>query len=187
MYLTHQQLASLQLLFYMDTSFLAYLQQLEMMAFFSGYPLLYAVTLSIAGNQQLKNNFKSNIYKVLPFSYALVGTLFLGLQLKNLYPDYSGDNIQLSMQQPYLLTWGLLSIFFWIPALGKKTILSLIHSLVFFFLLVWDVFLQSSPDKNRVSNAMKLYTDSIFLNLGAFVFLVFLFFLITRYKKRLIA
>lgn len=171
----------------MDTNLLAYLQQLEMMAFFSGYPLLYAVTLSTAGNRPLKNNFKSDIYKVLPFSYALVGTLFLGLQLKNLYPDYSSDNILLAMQEPYLSTWGLLSLFFWIPALGKKTILSLIHSLVFFFLLVREVFLQSSPDKNRVRNAMKIYTDSIFLNLAAFVFLVFLLFLITRYKKRVIA
>lgn len=172
----------------MDNSFFAYLQQIELMAFFSGYPLIYAVTLFIAGNQPLKNNFKSRIVSLLPFAYALVGTLYLGLQLKNLYPDYSIENIKLTMQQPWLIIWGLLSILFWIPALGKKTVLSLIHSLVFFFFLVRDLFLQlsaSSADKDIVRNDMKIYTDSLLLNLGAFALIVLLSFLFTHYNKRL--
>ena len=170
----------------MDNNFLAYLQQLELMAFFSGYPLLYAVTLFITGNHYFKNNFTGRVFALLPFSYALVGTLCLGLQLKNLYPDYSGDHIKLVMQQPWLVTWGLLSIFFWIPSIGKKVILSLIHSFVFFFLLVKDLFLQSSPDNTIVRNAMKIYTNSIFLNVGAFVFIVFVTLLHSQYKKRII-
>ena len=172
----------------MDNNFFTYLQQLELMAFFSGYPLIYAVTLFIAGNQQLKNNFKSRIVALLPFAYALVGTLYLGFQLKNLYPDYSIENIKLTMQQPWLITWGLLSILFWIPAPGKKTVLSLIHSLVFFFFLIRDLFLQlsaSSADKNIVRNDMKIYTYSLLLNLGAFALIVLLSFLFAYYKKRL--
>lgn len=172
----------------MDDIFFAYLQRLELMAFFSGYPLLYAVTLFIAENQQLKNNFKSRIVSLLPFAYALVGTLYLGLQLKILYPDYSIENIKLTMQQPYLKIWGLLAILFWIPAIAKKPILSLLHSLVFFFFLVRDLFLQlsaSSADKNIVRNDMKIYTDSLLLNLGAFALIVLLSFLFTHYKKRL--
>ena len=176
--------------YYMDNSFLAYLQQLEMFAFFSGYPLLYAVTIFFAGDQQSKNNFKSRIVSLLPFAYALAGTLYLGLQLKNVYPDYSLQNIKMTIQQPYLLIWGLLSILFWIPALGKKTVFSLLHSLVFFFLLVRDVFLQlsaSSTDKNIVRNDMKIYTDSLLLNLGAFAFIILLSFLFTHFKKRVIS
>lgn len=171
----------------MDNSFFVYLQQLELMAFFSGYPLIYAVTFFIAGNQLLKNNFKSRMVSLLPFAYALVGTLYLGLQLKNLYPDYSIENIKLTIQRPYLIIWALLSILFWIPALGKKTVLSLIHSLVFFFFLVRDLFLQlstSSADKNIVRNDMKIYTASLLLNLGAIALIVLLSFLYTHYKKR---
>jgi len=171
----------------MDNSFFAYLQQLELMAFFSGYPLIYAVTIFIAGNQQLKNNFKSRIVSLLPFAYALVGTLYLGLQLKNLYPDYSIENIKQTIQLPYLMTWGFLSILFWIPALGKKKFLSLIHSLVFFFFLVRDLFLQLSAsfaDKDVVRNDMKLYTNSLLLNLGAIAFIVLLSFLFNYYRKR---
>ena len=170
----------------MDNSFFAYLQQIELMAFFSGYPLIYAVTLFIAGNQQSKNNFKSRIVSLLPFAYALVGTLYLGLQLKNLYPDYSIENIKHTIQQPWLITWGLLSILFWIPALAKKTVVSLIHSLVFFFILARHLFLQlfaSSADQDMAGNDMKIYTVSLLLNLGALALIALLSFLITRYKK----
>ena len=172
----------------MDNSFFTYLQQLELMAFFTGYPLIYAVTLFIAGNLQSKNNFKNRIVSLLPFAYALVGTLYLGLQLKNLYPDYSIENIKLNLQQPWLIIWGLLSILFWIPAMGKKPVLSLFHSLVFFFFLVRDLvrhFFQSSADKSVVRNDMKIYTDSLLLNLGAFTLVVLLSLLFPRNKNRL--
>ena len=170
----------------MGSSFFAYLQQLELMAFFSGYPMLYAFIFFIAGNKQSRNNFKTRIVSVLPYVYPLLGTLYLGLQLKNLYPDYSFENIKLSMQQPWLIIWGLLSILFWIPALGKKIYLSLIHSLVFFFFLVRDLFLQlsaSAVDKSIVKNDMNVYTNSLLLNFGAFIIIVLISFLFKRYKK----
>jgi hypothetical protein len=172
----------------MDNSFIAYLQQLELIAFFSGYPLIYAVTLFIAGEKQERNNFKTRAVSLLPFAYALVGTLYLGFQLKKLYPDYSGEHIKQTIQQPWLIIWALLSILFWLPAISKKKVLSLIHSLVFFFFIVKDFFLQlfvTSVDKNIEGNDMKLYTNSLFLNLGAFAVIILLSFLFTRYKNRL--
>lgn len=174
----------------MGNSFFAYLQQLELIAFFSGYPLVYAVTIFIFGNQQLKNNFKSRIVSLLPFAYALAGTLYLGLQLKNLYPDYSIENIKQTVQLPFLMAWGLLSILFWIPALGKKTVVSLIHSLVIFFFLVSDVVIQllsTAADRDIIRNDMKIYTVSLVLNMGTFAFIVLLSFLFSRYRKRVIS
>ena len=170
----------------MDNSFFAYLQQLELMAFFLGYPLLYAFIFFIAGNKRLRNNFKRRIISVLPYVYPLLGTLYLGLQFKNLYPDYSFENIKLSMQQPWLIGWGLLSIFFWIPALGKKIFLSLIHSLVFFYFLARDLFLQlsaSAINESIVKNDMNVYTNSLLLNTGVFTIILLLSFLFIRNKK----
>ena len=169
----------------MENSFFAYLQQLELMAFFSGYPLLYALIFFVAGNKQSGNNFKKRIISALPFVYPILGTLYLGLQLKNLYPDYSFQNIKLTMQKPWLITWGLLSIIFWIPMLGKKTILSLIHSLVFFFFLARDLFLQlsASSDNSIIKNDMNVYSNSLLLNTGIFVFILLLSFLFSLYKK----
>ena len=170
----------------MDTSFFAYLQHLELMAFFSGYPMLYALILFIAGNKQAGNNFKKRIISLLPYVYPLVGTLYLGLQLKKLYPDYSFENIKLTIQQPWLMIWGCLSILFWIPALGKKTFLSLLHSLVFFFFLARDLFLQlsaSAVDKSIVKNDMNVYSNSLLLNTAVFALILLLSFVFSRHKK----
>ena len=172
----------------MDDSFFAYLQQLELMAFFSGYPLIYAAALVFAGNRHEKNDFRTRAASLLPFAYALVGTLFLGFQLRKLYPDYSVEHMKLTMQQPLLIIWGLLSMLFWIPALAKKRVLSLIHSLVFFFFLVKDLFVQlfnSSAKNDMIRNDMKIYTNSLLFNLGAIILMILLSFLYTYYKKRL--
>jgi hypothetical protein len=171
----------------MDDSFFAYLQRLELMAFFSGFPLLYAVIMVMAGNKQSKTSFRNRLVPLLPYAYALTGTLFLGLQLRNLYPDYSIENIKNNFPQPWLMAWGALSVLFWIPAFAKKPFFSLLHSLVFFFFLLKDIIRQfsaSTADKNLVRNDMKIYTDSLLLNLGAFGLLVLIIFLFTRYKNR---
>lgn len=170
----------------MDNSFFVYLQQLELMAFFSGYPLVYAFTFFYAGNRQEKNNFKSRLVSVLPFAYALVGTLYLGLQLKNLYPDYSVENIKSTIPQPWLMWLGLLAVFFWIPFLSKKAIASLVHSLIFLSFLLRDLFLQlsaSTPDYNIIRNDMRIYSISLLINVATLAFIVFISFLFTRCRK----
>lgn len=109
------------------------------------------------------------------------------MKLKNLYPDYSFDKIKLMTEHPFLVIWGLLSIIFWIPALAKKTALSLIHSLVFFFLLVKDWLIQlfaKTPGNDIVRTDMKIYMVSLLLNLGAFGLVALISFLVTRYIKR---
>jgi len=171
----------------MDNSFFAYLQRLELIAFFSGYPLIYVITQLIAGNQTIRNLFKINPALLLSFAYTLVGTLFLGLQLRNLYPEYSIAHLKEVIQQPYLVAWALLSLLFWIPMLAKKPVLSLLHSLVFFFLFAKDLFLQltlPSADKNILRNNMKLYTESLLLNAGAFLLILLFSLLLFRLKRK---
>ena len=172
----------------MGNSFFVYLQQLEMMAFFSGYPLVYAIIIYFAGNKRSKNNFKARMVSVLPFGYALIGTLYLGLQLKKLYFNYSTGNIKQMMHLPWLMTWALLSILFWIPAISRKKVLSLLHSLVFFFFLLKDIVLQytSSADENVLKNDMRIYTISLLLNLGAFILMLLLslFVLLNKNKNQ---
>src|SRR4249920_1880241 len=108
----------------MGNNFFTYLQHLEMMAFFSGYPLVYYLLWFATRNTSFKNSRRAVIVFILPFAYALVGTLYLGLQLTNLYPDYTIENLNRRIQQPALLIWGLLSLLFWIPTLYKRQILS---------------------------------------------------------------
>ena len=170
----------------MEDTFFAYLQRLEMIAFFSAYPLMYTIILFITGNQKVKSNFKSRLASLLPFAYALVGTLYIGLQLKNLYPDYSIENIKLSVEQPYMKIWALLTVLFWIPVISKKTVLSLLHSLVFFFLLIKDLFVQSSLSNGGnhiIKNVMKVYTDSLLINVFSLIVVAVVYFLFLRIRQ----
>lgn len=163
----------------MNSDFFSYLQQLEAMAFFSGYPLLFAIVVFIAGNGNLRENSKGIFTACLPYAYGFVGILYWGLQLKNLSPDYSIEHIRQSIQQPFLVIWGLCSVLFLIPVFRKISTLPLFHSLVFFSFLLKDIFLQTitaSADKNIVRNDMKIYTDSLLLNLGAYALITVVFF-----------
>jgi hypothetical protein len=169
----------------MTNSFLIYLQQLMLIAFFSGYPLLYAITMSIAGAARFQKIFRNRVSLLLPFGYALAGTLYLGLQLKNLYPVYTLERIIPTIQQPMLQAWALLSLLFWIPALAKTPFLSLLHSLVFFSLVVRDLLpgSASSTADHVAGNSMKIYTVSLMVNVACFAFVLLVVFLVTRAKK----
>jgi hypothetical protein len=169
----------------MGNSFFKYVQQLELFGFFSGYSLLFVTILVWAGDKPLQNNFKKRLLSVLPYSYALVGTLYIGLLVKNLYESHMVGNLFTNIYNPFLTAWALLSILFWIPAIGKKQILSLLHNLVFFFLLVKDVIMQVifSEYIDILKNDMKIYTMSLLLNAGSFIVLLLLSFVVWQNKK----
>ena len=170
----------------MGDSFFFYLHRLELIAFFSGYPLIYATVFLIAGNRRSRTELKKKLVALLPFSYGLVGTLYFGFELMNLQPNYYVDNFQAFTQHPFLALWGLLAILFWIPALAKRPILSLMHSLVFFILLIKDlVYFRPVPgsDTSMVSNDMKLYTYSLFLHIFSFITVALVYFLARWYKS----
>jgi hypothetical protein len=172
----------------MVSNIFSYIQRLEMLVFFSGYPLVYCLVRFLARNAFLKDGRSAQLVSILPFAYALLGTLFLGLQLKNYYPEYTLENIGQRIQQPYLTIWAILSILFWIPAISKRKILSLFHSLIFFLIIVKDLFFQLSgfnSDRNILRNDMQLYAVSVVLNLTIYILVVVLFFLLPFIKKRL--
>lgn len=170
----------------MEYNFFIYLQRLELIAFFSGYPLIYAIIQLVARKGITKKLDGAVLKALLPYGYALVATLYLGLQLKNFYPDYSFENVKQDFQfNPFLISWAILAILFWIPALAKKPLLSLVHSFVFFFLLLKDIFVASrtgDEDYSLIRNDMKLHTTSLLINLGAQVF-VWVVFIISRKRK----
>ena len=172
---------------YMGNSFFEYMQQVELMVFFSGYPLLYALLYAVFEFGIIHNSLKKRTVSLLPFAYALAGTLYLGLLLKSLFSDYSFENIRMTFHRPYLILWGLFSLLFWIPALAKKTSLSLIHSFVFFYFIFRDIFIQifdSSADRLLLQNDMSIYSISFLINLGTFLVILLCSFIVSHFKKR---
>ena len=168
-------------------SFFAYTEWIELETFFSGYLLVYAIIYLFSSKRPATNSAKSRLLPKLPLAYALVGTLYLGLQLKNAYPDYNIDHLIADAQLPFLKIWALLSILFWIPLFRKKPVFSLLHSSVFFFLLMRSLYLYlftSAADNDMVRNSMKIYSVSILLNLAALVLITLISLLIGRFKRR---
>ncbi len=170
----------------MDNSFFIYLEQLELMGFFSGYFLIYLLVKFTADVLLQKKIIYINLTMLLPYAYAIVGIMFLGFQLKNLYPDYSIDNLKSTTQNAFLKIWALLSVLFFIPALAKKPVLSVLHSLVFFYFIVRDLFLYffKDADNNLLQNDMNIYARSILLNLISFLLVALFYFLFIFLKRK---
>lgn len=170
----------------MGAAFTAYIELLELTAFFSGYVLLYFIVVTFTAKPLPEKVMQKKFPSFLPLAYALTGTFYLGLQLKNLYPDYSISNITQSFHMPFLKTWGLLTVLFWIPALYKKTLLSLLHSLVFFFFLLKDIWMYatSNMDNDIIKNDMKLFTVSLLINSGSLLIISFAWYLKKRVLKK---
>lgn len=158
----------------MDDSFFIYLEQLELLLFFSGYPLIYLLISTIAETGLAEKAFKKNISALLSYAYAIVGILYLGFLLRSFYPDYSLRHINATTQMPALKIWGLLSILFFIPSVAKKPVYSLLHSLVFFFFICRDLYFYvfATLDKLVLKNDMNLFTYSLLINLSTFLFVL---------------
>ncbi len=169
----------------MNSSFFIYLEQLELMIFFSGYPLIYLLFNVIAETAFAKRIFKKDISTLLPYAYGFVGILYLGLQLKNLYPNYSIEHIKSATEIPLLKLWGLISILFLLPVFSKKPFYSLLHSLVFFFFLVRDLWLHAyqTSDGTVLKNDMNIYSYSLLINLAAFILILIVYFLFKLFKR----
>ena len=157
-----------------------------MFAFFAGYPLVFYVIYFFARKTLQRPAFKNRAIYLFPLAYALVGSLYWGLQLRNWYPDYQIKSIVSNTYYIYSKTWALLAIIFWIPFFFKRPFLSVLHSLVFFILLLRDIFSQlffHDRDVLTLRNEMKVYTDSLLLNVCAVLMISMVYLPILRLKQ----
>lgn len=170
----------------MGAEMISYIQQLELLAFFSGFPLIYLIVVSLAGRKQNRTAWKQRLVSFLPLGYGLTGLLYWGFLLKSLYPNFSFDYIKSEIQNPFLTLWGLIVIVFLVPVFAKKPVLGFLHSLVFFALLIKDFYLQltsANPDKNILRNDMKVYSDSILLNAGTLIAVILIYYCLRSLRK----
>lgn len=169
----------------MEDSFFVYLEQLSLMLFFSGYALTYLLIRSLAETAVSKKIFRYDLSDLLPYAYALTGVLFLGLQLKNLYPDYSIAQIKLAVHTPLLTGWGLLTLLFFLPFFAQKPVFSFLHSLIFFLFLMREIYLSAfrNTDEAVLKNYMHIYSYSLLINFAAFILVSGVFFLFRSLKK----
>ena len=162
-------------------------ERLEMFAFFAGYPLVFYVIYFFSRKTLQRPAFENKGIYIFPLAYALVGSLYWGLQLRNWYPDYQLKSILNNTHYIYSKIWALLAVIFWIPFFFKRPFLSVLHSSFFFILLLRDIFSQlifHDQDVLPLRNEMKVYTDSLLLNLLALVVLSLVYLPIIYKKSR---
>jgi hypothetical protein len=168
-----------------NNSLSIYISQLQLIAFFAGYPLIYTLVNFLTTERQGKKPFlPRSCVALLPFAYALIGTLFIGLLLKNMSPDFSIRNIAEQFPAPYWEVWGILAVLFWIPALSKKPVFSLLHSLPFFLILLKDFMQTSIFGRFVIENDMKMYTISLLLHTGALIIMFAIFYGLHHFRIR---
>jgi hypothetical protein len=170
----------------MGGDFFAYIGRLELLSFFSGYPIVYMFVTFIRGMRKSKAfNYLERIRSLLPYAYALTGTLYWAFELKNWYSDYSVTHSMSGSNGPYWSFWALSSILFWIPLFSKKTMISFVHSLPFFLLLLKDIFLRMNSTFSRedMRNEMITYTFSILLNLITLLLIALVNLFVDRHRK----
>lgn len=153
---------------------------MEILAFFSGFPLVYILVKTIVQLPVVRSTLKVRMLQVLPFSYAFVGLLFVGLELKNNYPDLHIQILWSHILNPFLYFWGLISLFFLHPFFRSVPQWSFFHSLVFFFLILQNIFLgvnNQLVNGDSLHNSLKIYSISLLLNAASFIVSFLLFFL----------
>ncbi len=163
-----------------------YMEWIMLETLFSGYLLVFSLLYIVSAYQGERGFFKRRIMPLLPLTYALMGTIFWGLQLKIGHSYNTFQHFVFSLQYPFLHGWALVSILFWIPFLRKRPILSALHSSIFFGLMVKDMFVES-PDKlvdnSSPGNDLKIYSASIGIYVTALLFLLLCSQLIYRIKR----
>jgi len=170
----------------MGNDLMAYIQKLELFGFFSGYCLIYTIISSLKNvNNGKGHTLIQKLFILLPYAYALTGTLYLGMIIKNISLNYSSLNLNEQFHVPFLQIFALLAVLFWVPFLSKKKILSLLHSLVFFFFMLKDIFIQLNLPQGReiIQTDMKVFTDSLLLNFITLMFVVLTYFFVSYFLR----
>jgi hypothetical protein len=108
----------------MGFNFIVYFEKLELLAFFSGFPIIFLLVFWCFGST------KKQVLSWLPLSYALAGTLYISYVIYNGASHSLVDLSSLSLITA-LKTWSLFSLLFWIPFFRKRIAWPFIHSLFF--------------------------------------------------------
>jgi hypothetical protein len=151
----------------MDNDIFRYLARLEIMVFFAGYSVIYAFINFLASEFRKKPKAIFSLLKeLLPYGYAVSATLFFGFIVKKIYVGYEMNIAVTQLHHPFLVIWGLSAVLFWLRPVRKYAVLSLIHSLVFFYYLPRDIILRvfSNQENDIVKNDMNILTTSLMLN-----------------------
>lgn len=168
--------------------FFAYIEKLELIAFFAGFPLVYFLVMAYRNQlQSSKYAFFRKVPNQLSYGYAFTLLLYVGMKLYQQASSQDGfhlSNLFVGENKLYIL-WAYVGLLCWLPFIKSKPIIALLHSLVFFFLFLFFLYLyiNGEAEKSVLTNVTQLYFYSILLNLFSVLLITSLSILLSRRKK----
>lgn len=168
----------------MGENFFEYIERMELLFFFSGYPLVYSLIYFVHGRAQKNQHpMLMRLVPLLPLAYALSASIFFGFWLREFVIRQQIQNIRADDHISLLKAWGLSAVIFWIPFFNRKPIYSLLHCMVFFIVFLKELLagIGSEDGGDIIRNDMRIYTISLALNL---VCLTLIWILSIIIKKR---
>jgi hypothetical protein len=162
-----------------------YFEKLELVAFFSGFPLLYLIarySLQVF-NKTAINGLKAIVDK-LPKAYALTSLLYVGMKINQSLP-LTALNFNFLSAFLYYKCWAFLGLIFFHPYFSKKPFYSFFHSLVFIGLVIFDFisYYRQQIGIEVIHNEMRLYFLSLLLNLCTLTIILLYSFFANKISK----
>lgn len=161
--------------------FFIYIERLELIAFFTGVPLLGIIIFLVIGKRERGMVLLHNI---LPITYAILSVLYLGMKMYQHGLDMGDWLLRGSVLHILLKGWAISASLFFIPAFRKRWRgVSNYHGLVFYGIILNDL-IQAS----REALSAELIRNEWFLQglsiLGTTLLLALVYFLLpARYCR----
>ena len=143
-----------------------YIEKLELITFFSAFPLVYLLVQMLVKDILPQKTWFSNHFKRISITYALVSLLFLGMKMNQMIQSHY-FYFNFSNLISYLQIWAYSGVLFFIPSLASKTKWCLVHSIPFIFLILFDIaaFFLKKVGNDLLQNEMRLHFISAILNI----------------------
>ena len=169
-------------------SFFNYIDKLELIAFFSAFPLFYFLIISFYSKPLiLKFKFLKLLPVLVSMTYATMTVLYLGMKLNQWYLQSLISHIQIDYFTIlfFLKLWVVLGLLFFFHFFQTKPILALAHSSIYFLILLIDFFqyYHHQIQAEVFHNEMRLYIIGFFANSILFSILFTLRWMIFKYTK----
>lgn len=143
-----------------------YIEKLELVTFFSAFPLVYLLIQFIATEFSLNKKWIINLNANITTVYPIISLLYIGMKLNQVYQSHFFA-IDWYEYNTYLKIWSFTAIIFFIPFFKKKKEWTFIHSIPYVLLIVLDIinYYRNQIGVEVIHNEMRLYFISTILNL----------------------
>ena len=149
----------------------SYFEKLELIAFFSAFPMFYVLVHFVSNDLNIKKRWVANMPKTMPLTYAIITLLYLGMKIHQMFEVHS-LNLDWGNMLAYFKIWVVLGLLFFLPYFREKKSWSLLHSLPFTIIILVDFarFYNHQVSQDYIHNEMRLYFTSFMIAMSVFVF-----------------